>query len=172
MKKLFLSILVLGLLWCNIGLAETTKQRLDAIEKRLERIESLLNPLMSLKENNNPSDVTAKKEEQEELNKCIKIDDIKTSIITDERTHEFYPYVEYSYKISYSNSCDKDIYGTPTYSFLDKEGLILQDAMILKPILIPAKGSYEAKGTEMLSSKQKFDRLHSSSAGLKNLGFY
>ena len=76
------------------------------------------------------------------------------------------------YKISYSNSCDKDIYGTPTYSFLDKEGLILQDAMILQPILIPAKGSYQAKGTEMLSSKQKIDRLHSSSAGLKNLGFY
>ena len=171
MKKL-LPTVIFSLLLSSTVCAETTKQRLDAIEKRLEKIESLLNPLMSLKENNNPSVTNAKKEEQEELNKCVKIDDIKTSIITDERTNEFYPYVEYSYKISYSNSCDTDIYGTPTYSFLDKEGLILQEAMILKPILIPAKGSYEAKGTEMLSSKQKIDRLHSSSAGLKNLGFY
>ncbi|MDA9794243.1 hypothetical protein N8129_04290 [Pelagibacteraceae bacterium] len=172
MKKLFSTILVLGLLLSGNGYAETTEQRLEAIEKRLERIESLLNPLMSLKENNNPSDVTTKKEEQEELNKCIKIEDINTSIITDERTNEFYPYVEYSYKISYSNSCDKDIYGTPTFSFLDKDGLILHKAMIYKPVLIPAKGSYEAKGTEMLSSKQKINRLHSSSAGLNNLGFY
>ena len=152
--------------------AETTKQRLDAIEKRLEKIESLLNPLMSLKENNNPSVTNAKKEEQEKLNKCIKIEDIKTSVITDERTNEFYPYVEYSYKISYSNSCDKDIYGTPTLSFLDKDKLILQEATIYEPVLIPANGSYEAKGTEMILSKQKIDRLHTSSAGLENLGFY
>jgi hypothetical protein len=48
----------------------------------------------------------------------------------------------------------------------------LHEATIYKPVLIPAKGSYEAKGTEMLSSKQKINRLHSSSAGLNNLGFY
>ena len=37
MKKLFLSILVLGLLWCNIGFAETVEERLSKIEKRLEK---------------------------------------------------------------------------------------------------------------------------------------
>ena len=171
MKKL-LAIIVLGLLLSGNAYAETTKQRLDAIEKRLEKIESLLNPLMTLKENSNQSDGTTKKEEQEKLNECIKIEDIKTSIITDERTNEFFPHVEYSYKISYSNSCYEDIYGTPTFSFLDKDGLILQEATIYEPVLIPAKGSYEAKGTEMLLTKQKINRFHTSSAGLKNLGFY
>jgi hypothetical protein len=145
MKKLFSTILILGLLLSGNAYAETTKQRLDAIEKRLEKIESLLNPLMSLKENNNQSEVTAKKEEQEKLNECIKIEDIKTSIITDERTNEFFPHVEYSYKISYSNSCDEDIYGTPTFSFLDKEGLILQKATIYESCLNPSKRFLRSK---------------------------
>ena len=43
--------------------------------------------------------------------------------------------------------------------------------MIYNPVLIPAKGSYNAKGTEMLTAKEKIDRLHSSSAGLKSLRF-
>ncbi len=66
MKKL-LSIIVLSLLLSGNAYAETTKQRLDAIEKRLEKIESLLNPLMTLKENSNQSDGTIKKEEQKSL---------------------------------------------------------------------------------------------------------
>ena len=48
----------------------------------------------------------------------------------------------------------------------------MQEATIYEPVLIPAKGSYEAKGTEMLLTKQKINRFHTSSAGLKNLGFY
>ena len=64
MKKL-LVIVVLGLLLSGNAYAETTIQRLDAIEKRLEKIESLLNPLMTLKENSYQSDGTTKKEEQE-----------------------------------------------------------------------------------------------------------
>ena len=50
--------------------------------------------------------------------------------------------------------------------------LLLQEATIYEPVLIPAKGTFEAKGTEMLLTKQKINRFHTSSAGLKNLGFY
>ena len=89
--------------------------------------------------------------------KILKINDIKTSVINEERYNEFYPYVEYSWMISYANSCDKDIIGTPTFSFLDKDKLILHEAMIYNPVLIPAKGSYNAKGTEMLTAKEKID---------------
>lgn len=170
MKKL-LGIVVLGLLFFNNSYGETVNQRLDALEKRLEKIEELLNPLISLKENVNSSNTNVDKAQQEKLNKCIKINDIKTSVINDERYNEFFPYVEYSWMISYSNSCDKDIVGTPTFSFLDKDKLILHEAMIYNPVLIPAKGSYNAKGTEMLTAKEKIDRLHSSSAGLKSLRF-
>jgi len=42
MKKLFSTIIVLGLLLSGNAYAETIKQRLDAIEKRLEKIEESL----------------------------------------------------------------------------------------------------------------------------------
>ena len=41
MKKL-LGILVLGLLWCSVSIAETIEERLSNIEKRLDKIEKLL----------------------------------------------------------------------------------------------------------------------------------
>ena len=170
MKKT-LGIVFITLLFFNNVYGETVSQRLDAIEKRLEKIEELLNPLFLLKENVNSLNTKVDKEQQEKLNSCIKINDIKNSVINDERYNEFFPYVEYSWMISYSNSCDKDVIGTPTFSFLDKDKLILHEAMILNPVLIPAKGSYNAKGTEMLTVKEKIDRLHSSSAGLKSLRF-
>ena len=167
MKKL-LGIVVLGLLFFSNVYGKEINQRLDDIEKRLEKIEELLKPLISLSDSNNTSSITAD-ENKTKLSECIKIDDIKTSIINDERNNEYFPYVEYSWMISYSNSCDKDISGTPTFSFLDKDGLILHDALIFQAIIIPAKGSYNAKGTETLMSKEKIDRLYSSSAGMKNL---
>ena len=167
MKKLIFFIFV-SLLLFNNGYGETIDKRLDDIEKRLKKIEELLNPLISLKENYNTSSDTTE-ENTTELTECIKIDDLKTSIINDDRSNSYFPNVEYSWMITYSNSCDKDISGTPTFSFLDKDGLILHDATIFQPILIPAKGSYNAKGTEMLMSKEKIDRLHTSSAGMKNL---
>ena len=70
--------------------------------------------------------------------------------------------------ISYSNSCDA-IFLVHQLFFPRYDGLILHDATIFQPIIIPAKGSYNAKGTEMLMSLEKFYRLHSSSAGMKNL---
>ena len=167
MKKL-LGIVVLGFLFFSNVYGEEINQRLDDIEKRLEKIEELLKPLISLSESNNTSSITTD-ENKTKLSECIKIDDIKTSIINDERYNEYFPYVEYSWMISYSNSCDKDISGTPTFSFLDKDGLILHDALIFQPIIIPAKGSYNAKGTETLMSTEKINRLYSSSAGMKNL---
>ena len=168
MTKKLLGIVVLGFLFFSNVYGKEINQRLDDIEKRLEKIEELLKPLISLSESNNTSSITTD-ENKTKLSECIKIDDIKTSIINDERYNEYFPYVEYSWMISYSNSCDKDISGTPTFSFLDKDGLILHDATIFQPIIIPAKGSYNAKGTEMLMSLEKIDRLHSSSAGMKNL---
>ena len=95
--------------------AENVNQRLNDIEKRLEKIEQLLNPLISLSENNTSSVVTD--ENKTKLSECVKIDNIKTSIINDERYNEYFPYVEYSWMISYSNSCDDDISGIPTFSF-------------------------------------------------------
>ena len=163
----FLFISFMCLLYFSSVNAENVNQRLNDIEKRLEKIEQLLNPLISLSENNTSSVVTD--ENKTKLSECVKIDNIKTSIINDERYNEYFPYVEYSWMISYSNSCDDDISGIPTFSFLDKDGLILHDATIYRPILIPAKGSYNAKGTETLMSIEKIDRLYSSSAGLKNL---
>ena len=44
MKKL-LGIVVIGLLWCNVGFSKTIDQRLDDIEKRLENIEKSLKAL-------------------------------------------------------------------------------------------------------------------------------
>ena len=59
--------------------AENVNQRLNDIEKRLEKIEQLLNPLISLSENNTSSVVTD--ENKTKLSECVKIDNIKTNII-------------------------------------------------------------------------------------------
>jgi len=120
----------------------------------------------------------AKKEEQEELNKCIKIDEYRDVIINHGGSLE-YPYVEFAWTISYSNSCDKDIYGTPTYFLLDRDGHDVDphfDTETNHPIfysaLIPAKSSYEAKGIYLLSGKKKIETMHVNSAGIKNLGSF
>ena len=41
MKKL-LGIVVLGLLWCSVSIAETIEERLSNIEKRLDKIEKVV----------------------------------------------------------------------------------------------------------------------------------
>ena len=64
MKKL-LGIVVLSLLFFNNSYGETVNQRLDALEKRLEKIEELLNPLISLKENVNSSNTNVDKAQQQ-----------------------------------------------------------------------------------------------------------
>ena len=170
MKKL-LGILVLGLLWCNVGFAESVNKRLNKIEERLDRIEEALKPLMALQDLSNSMTSNVDNEERDKLKKCVKIDDSKSSIIDDNRNNEYFPSVEFSWMISYSNTCDKDISGTPSFSFLDKDGLLLHEAMIFNQVVIPANGSSQAKGTEIIMSKEKISRLHTTSAGLKGLMF-
>ena len=48
MKKLL--IVVLGLLWCSVSIAETIEERLSNIEKRLDKIEKLLQPPSELQD--------------------------------------------------------------------------------------------------------------------------
>ena len=49
MKK-FLGIVVVGLIYSNICIAETVSDRLSKIEERLDKIEKLLEPLKALQE--------------------------------------------------------------------------------------------------------------------------
>ena len=79
-----------GFLFFSNVYGEEINQRLDDIEKRLEKIEELLKPLISLSESNNTSSITTD-ENKTKLSECIKIDDIKTSIINDERYNEYFP---------------------------------------------------------------------------------
>ena len=93
MKKL-LGIVVLSLLLCNVGFAESVEERLSKIEKRLEKIEQsleplneLISPLLELK--NLSNNLTNDNDNNTSVKNCVKIDDIKSSIITDERYNEF-----------------------------------------------------------------------------------
>ena len=71
MKKLFLSIVVLGLLLSGNGYAETINQRLDAIEKRLEKIEESLSGIEMINNllNSNILDNSSKSKNNTKTNK-------------------------------------------------------------------------------------------------------
>ena len=106
MRK-FLGIVVLGLVWFNVSFAETIEDRLTKIEKRLEKIEKSLEPLnefikpiLELKSLTS-STTMGENKDTVSVDDCLKIDDFKASIITDERSNEYFPYIEYSYAITY-----------------------------------------------------------------------
>ena len=166
MKKLFLSILVLGLLWCNIGFAETVEERLSKIEKRLEKIEQsleplneLIKPLLELKNLTNNT-ITGESNSNVSVKDCLKIDDFKASIITDERSNEYFPYIEYSYAITYSNNCETNIVGDPTFKLLDKDGLILAQDSNYR-FVIYANKSNTFKSTMMIQGTDKINGIYS-----------
>ena len=71
MKKLFSTILVLGLLFSGNGYAETINQRLDAIEKRLEKIEESLSGIEMINNllNTNILDNSSKSKNNTKTNK-------------------------------------------------------------------------------------------------------
>lgn len=169
--KTLLTFLILFLILDRVASAENVNERLNKIEKRLDKIEELLKPLIDLQRVSNSLNSIPDNKETVKLKECIKINDSKSSIIDDNRNNKYLSSVEISWKISYSNSCDKDIYGEPSFSFSDKNGLLLEEAMIFDYILIPAKGSKEARGTHTIISKEKINRLHSTQAGLKDLKF-
>ena len=172
MKKL-LGIVVLGLLLCNVGFAESVEERLSKIEKRLEKIEQsleplneLISPLLELK--NLSNNLTNDNDNNTSVKNCVKIDDTKSSIITDERYNEFFPYIEYSYAITYSNNCEINIVGDPTFKLLDKDGLILAQDNNYRFVMYANK-SNTFKSTMMIQGLDKIKRLHSESAGMSSL---
>jgi len=173
MKK-FLGIVVLSLAWFSVSFAETVEDRLTKIEKRLEKIEQsleplneLIRPLLELKNLTN-STTTGESNTNESVKDCLKIDDFKASIITDERSNEYFPYIEYSYAISYSNNCETNIIGDPTFKLLDKDGLILAQDNNYR-FVIYANKSNIFKSTMMIQGTDKIKRLRTESAGMSSL---
>ena len=174
MKKLFLGIVALGLLWFSVSFAETVEERLSKIEKRLEKIEQsleplneLIKPLLELKNLTNNT-ITSESNSNANVKDCLKIDDFKASIITDERSNEYFPYVEYSYAITYLNNCETNIVGDPTFKLLDKDGLILAQDNNYR-FVIYANKSNTFKSTMMIQGTDKIKRLHTESAGMSSL---
>ena len=72
MKKL-LGIVVIGLLWCNVGFSKTIDQRLDDIEKRLENIEKSLKALDFINNltNNSSTSTTSSSKSKSKTNTAI-----------------------------------------------------------------------------------------------------
>lgn len=174
MKKLFSTILFISFLLFSVSFAETIEERLSKIEKRLEKIEEsleplneLIKPLLELKNLTNNT-ATGENNTNTSVKDCLKIDDFKSSIITDERYNEFFPYIEYSYAITYSNNCEMNIVGDPTFKLLDKDGLILAQDNNYR-FIIYANKSNTFKSTMMVQGLDKIKRLHSESAGMSSL---
>ena len=168
MKKL-LGIVVLGLFWFSVSFAETVEERLSKIEKRLEKIEQsleplneLIKPLLELKNLTNNT-ITGESNSNANVKDCLKIDDFKASIITDERSNEYY-----SYAITYSNNCETNIVGDPTFKLLDKDGLILAQDNNYRFVIFANK-SNTFKSTMMIQGTDKIKRLHTESAGMSSL---
>ena len=170
MRK-FLGIVVLGLVWFNVSFAETIEDRLTKIEKRLEKIEQSLEPLnefikpiLELKSLTS-STTMGENKDTVSVDDCLKIDDFKASIITDERSNEYFPYIEYSYAITYSNKCETNVIGDPIFKLLDKDGLILAQDKNYR-FIIYANKSNIFKSTMMIQGTDKIKRIHTESAGM------
>ena len=170
MKKL-LTIVVLCLVWFSVSFAETIEDRLTKIEKRLEKIEQSLEPLNEfikpILELKNLTSSTTKGENKNtvSVDDCLKIDDFKASIITDERSNEYFPHIEYSYAITYSNKCETNVIGDPIFKLLDKDGLILAQDKNYR-FIIYANKSNIFKSTMMIQGTDKIKRIHTESAGM------
>ena len=63
-----LGIVVLSLLWCNVGFSKTVHQRLDDIEKRLENIEKSLKALDFINNLTNNSSTTSSAKSKSKTN--------------------------------------------------------------------------------------------------------
>jgi vacuolar-type H+-ATPase subunit I/STV1 len=173
MKRL-LSILDLALFWFSVSFAETIEDRLTKIEKRLEKIEQSLEPLnefikpiLELKNLTNNT-TTGESDTNTNVKECLKIDDFKASIITNERSNEYFPYIEYSYAITYSNKCETNVIGDPIFKLLDKDGLILAEDKNYR-FIIYANKSNIFKSTMMVQGLDKIKRIHTESAGMSGL---
>ena len=171
MKKL-LGILVIGLIYSNICIAETVSDRLSKIEERLDKIEKLLEPLKALQEltdslTSNENEInqnkeTSSKDKTLNMNDCLKVTDQKLSVT--ERNDIF---VSYAWIIDYKNSCNKKFTVYPVLEFLDESGFLLHEISSYDGVRIQANGTAQAKGSEMISPVSKANRITHTSAGAK-----
>jgi hypothetical protein len=97
------------------------------------------------------------------MNDCLKVTDQRLSIT--ERNDIF---VSYAWIIDYKNSCNKDFTAYPVLKFLDESGFLLHEIANADQMLIPAKGTAQAKGSEMISPVSKANRITQTSAGLSS----
>ena len=171
MKKL-LGIVVVGLIYSNICIAETVSDRLSKIEERLDKIEKLLEPLKTLQELTdsltsnqnkiNQNKETSSKNKTLNMNDCLKVTDQKLSVT--ERNDIF---VSYAWIIDYKNSCNKKFTVYPVLEFLDESGFLLHEISSYDGVRIQANGTAQAKGSEMISPVSKANRITHTSAGAK-----
>tara|TARA_Y100000590_G_scaffold467508_1_gene646626 strand:+ start:792 stop:1313 length:522 start_codon:yes stop_codon:yes gene_type:complete len=170
MKKI-LGIVVLGLFYNNICIAETISDRLSKIEDRLYKIEKLLESLEEIQEQTDSSNKKKKNKKTEisskdktlKMSDCLKVTDQRLSIT--ERNDIF---VRYAWIIDYKNSCNKDFTAYPVLEFLDESGFLLHEITNADRVIVPSNGTAQAKGSEMISPTSKASRITQTSAGLSS----
>ena len=161
-------IIIFSLLFTfSLNANETIEDRLNEIEKRLDKIEELLQPLQLLQglNLNNEDNISAEvnnKSNKKGINECIKITDLKNRINEKNTMAHFHSYI-----IEYTNSCSESFTGYPTLTYLDKDGFNLHEALIFDAIRIPANGTKKAKGQEIIMIEVSND-ITQFSAGFKS----
>ena len=161
-------IIIFSLLFAfSLNANETIEDRLNEIEKRLDKIEELLQPLqllqgLNLNNEDNISAEVSNKSNKKGINECIKITDLKNRITEKNTIAHFHSYI-----IEYTNSCSESFTGYPTLTYLDKDGFNLHEAMIFDAIRIPANGTKKAKGQEIIMIEVSND-ITQFSAGFKS----
>ena len=161
-------IIIFSLLFTfSLNANETIEDRLNEIEKRLDKIEELLQPLQLLQglNLNNEDNISAEvnnKSNKKGINECIKITDLKNRITEKNTIAHFHSYI-----IEYTNSCSESFTGYPTLTYLDKDGFNLHEALIFDAIRIPANGTKKAKGQEIIMIEVSND-ITQFSAGFKS----
>ena len=160
MKKL-LAILVLGLLWCNVGFAKSVNERLDDIEKRLKNIEESLDELKMFYnllnlEGNSSSSISSKSTNKKNKSNL----DFEMTMLNCEKG-DYTTKIKISYRLY--NNYDKKIKLVDAYVVVkDLLGEELLQAKILKSAYLEKNGEnfFKAEINDFLDKCTKLDQLN------------
>ena len=102
------------------------------------------------------------------LDECIKIA-TKGYIVNEEGIASGeQPYKLISWKVSFSNNCNKSIKGMPLFQFVDKNGYLIEEER-KSYISIMSGGSKTVLGQIYIIGKNKIDRIYNTIATMEYL---
>lgn len=105
------------------------------------------------------------------LDECIKIGK-KQYIVNEEGiASEEKPYKLMSWKVSFSNNCNKSIKGMPLFQFVDKNGLLIEEQR-KNYVSIMSGSSKTVLGQIYIIGKNKIDRIYNTIATMEYLSIH